>query len=132
MGVIYDLAKRTREAIAIVIENVPDEIALKATTLYEKWQDEEEYKMGDRIVHDGILYKVLQEHTSQEDWTPDKTPSLFTKVLIPDANIIPEWEQPDSTNPYMTGDKVTHNGNTWVSTCDNNTWEPGIYGWEMA
>lgn len=41
-------------------------------------------------------------------------------------------ELPDSTNPYMTGDKVTHNGSTWVSTCDNNVWEPGVYGWETV
>ena len=43
--------------------------------------------------------------------------------------MIPEWEQPDSTNPYMKGDKVTHGGKTWVSDIDNNVWEPGVYGW---
>ena len=49
--------------------------------------------------------------------------------LIPDPDVIPEWEQPDSTNPYSKGDKVTHNGKTWVSDVDNNVWEPGVYGW---
>jgi hypothetical protein len=54
-------------------------------------------------------------------------------VLIPDPDVIPEWEQPDSTNPYMKGDKVAHNSKTWVSDVDNNVWEPGVYGWtEMA
>ena len=43
---------------------------------------------------------------------------------------VPEWEQPDSTNPYAKGDKVTHNGKTWISTADGNVWEPGVYGWE--
>ena len=57
-------------------------------------------------------------------------PSLFAKVLIPDTDTIPEWEQPDSTNPYAKGDKVTHNGKTWISTADGNVWEPGVYGWE--
>ena len=42
---------------------------------------------------------------------------------------IGEWKQPDSTNPYQKGDKVTHNGKTWESTADNNVWEPGVYGW---
>ena len=60
---------------------------------------------------------------------PDTTPSLFAKVLIPDPETIPEWEQPDSTNPYNAGDKVSHNGKTWVSDIDNNVWEPGVYGW---
>ena len=50
-------------------------------------------------------------------------------MLIPDETIIPEWEQPDSTNPYSAGDKVMHNGKTWVSDIDNNVWEPGVYGW---
>ena len=50
-------------------------------------------------------------------------------MLIPDPTVVPEWEQPDSTNPYAKGDKVTHNGKTWVSDIDGNVWEPGVYGW---
>ena len=50
-------------------------------------------------------------------------------MLIPDPEVIPEWVQPDSTNPYMAGDKVMHNGKTWVSDIDGNVWEPGVYGW---
>ena len=80
--------------------------------------------------YDGTIYKVLQAHTSQDTWIPPDAPSLFAKVLIPNENVIPEWEQPDSTNPYATGDKVTHNGKTWISTADGNVWEPGVYGWE--
>lgn len=52
------------------------------------------------------------------------------KVLIADENVISEWEQPGSTNPYMTGNKVSYNGKIWVSTIDNNVWAPGAYGWE--
>ena len=81
------------------------------------------------MLYNGTLYKVLTAHTSQDDWTPDAAPSLFAKVFIPDETIIPEWEQPDSMNPYSAGDKVTHNGKTWVSDIDNNVWEPGVYGW---
>lgn len=55
--------------------------------------------------------------------------SLFAKVLIPDVNVIPEWEQPNSTNPHMIGDKVTYKDKTWISNVDNNVWEPGVYGW---
>ena len=75
------------------------------------------------------MYRCLQGHTAQADWTPDAAPSLWAKVLIPDPEMIPEWEQPDSTNTYSAGDKVTHNGKTWVSGIDNNVWEPGVYGW---
>lgn len=61
---------------------------------------------------------------------PTDAVSLWAKILIPDPTVIPEWQQPESTNPYMKGDKVTHQGKTWQSTIDNNVWEPGIYGWE--
>ena len=75
-----------------------------------------------------MLDTVLQAHTAQAGWTPIAAPSLFAKVLIPDPSVVPEWEQPDSTNPYMKGDKVKHNGKTWVSLVDNNVWEPGAVG----
>ena len=65
-----------------------------------------------------------------ETWNPKDAPSLYAVVLIPDENIIPEWIQPDSTNPYMIGDKVTHNGVTYESLVDNNVWEPGAAGTE--
>ena len=58
------------------------------------------------------------------------SPSLFARVLIEDPTVIPEWIQPDSTNPYMRGDKVTHNNKTWESLVDNNVWEPGTVGTE--
>jgi hypothetical protein len=57
---------------------------------------------------------------------------LFAKLLIPDDDVIPAWEQPDSTNPYKIGDKVSHKDIIWVSIVDNNVWEPGVYGWEEA
>jgi hypothetical protein len=113
-------------------EMANDETALQVPNLYPVWKAEVDYKVGDRVLYNDILYKVLQDHTSQETWTPDVAPSLFAKVLIPDEDIIPEWEQPDSTNPYMIGDKVSHNGKTWVSTINNNVWEPSVYGWEEA
>ena len=106
-----------------------DEQALSVPVLYPAWRSGIEYTSGKRVLYNNVLYKVLQAHTSQDDWTPDTAVSLFAKVLIPDPDVIPAWEQPDSTNPYMAWDKVTHNGKTWVSDIDNNVWEPGVYGW---
>ena len=106
-----------------------DEQALDVPALYPAWRSGVTYTAGQRLLYNSVLYKVLQDHTSQETWTPEAAPSLFAKVLIPDETVIPEWEQPDSTNPYRKGDKVTHNGKTWVSDIDNNVWEPGVSGW---
>lgn len=113
-------------------ESATDPQAIDAPAVYPTWKSGTIYAVDVRVLYNGILYKVLIEHVSQEDWTPDAAPSLFAKVLIPDENVIPAWEQPDSTNPYMTGDKVTHADKTWVSTVDNNVWEPGVYGWDSV
>ena len=107
-----------------------DEQATNAPAVYPEWKTDIEYLINDRVLYNETLYKVIIAHTSQETWTPDVSASLFAKVLISDEDVIPEWEQPDSTNPYMVGDKVRHDGKTWVSTIDNNVWTPGAYGWE--
>ena len=122
-------ARAYRQIIERAAESLTDEQALQAPMLFERWQPYTKYTAGKRLYHDGVLYAVLQAHTSQTTWTPDVSPSLFARVLIPDPETIPDWVQPDSTNPYMTGDKVRHNDKVWESTIDNNVWEPGVYGW---
>ena len=117
------------DALVTLREAATDETALTVPTIYPAWREGVTYTTGQRVRHDGTLYKILQDHTSQADWTPDAAPSLFAKVLIPDPETILEWEQPDSTNPYAKGDNVTHNGKTWISDIDGNVWEPGVYGW---
>lgn len=124
-------ALKYRKHIETAAQSLNDESALEVATLYPVWTgDSVNYVTDFKVRYEDVLYKVLLDHISQPDWTPVAAPSLFAKVLIEDPNVIPEWEQPESTNPYMTGDKVTHNGKTWVSTCDNNVWEPGVYGWD--
>lgn len=122
-------AYKLRLLIEKAVQFLNDIDALNAVTLYPQWSIGVFYDIGARVKYEGILYSVLTAHTSQEDWKPDVSPSLFARVLIPDDTVIPAWEQPDSTNPYMTGDKVTHNDKTWISDVDNNVWEPGVYGW---
>lgn len=125
---IVERARTLRQQIELLAEALDDEIALEVSELFQQWQINKTYETGARVRYEDILYKCLQSHTSQSIWTPIDAPSLWTKVLIP-GDEIPEWEQPDSTNPYMNGDKVTHNGKTWISIIDNNIWEPGVYGW---
>lgn len=123
-------------ALTFAAETFTDEQALKVPTLYDEWFFDSinnkgvDYKTGKRIRFNGVLYKVLQDHISQESWTPDVATSLFAKVLVEDPNAIVEWEQPSSTNGYMTGNKVTHNGVVYESLVDNNVWEPGATGSE--
>lgn len=78
------------------------------SVLFPQWDGNGiEYAVGFKCRYNGILYKVLQAHVSQETWNPVDAPSLFAKVLIPDPSIIPEWEQPESTNPYIKGIRLS-------------------------
>ena len=126
---LIELARKLRSYIEKAAISLSDEDALEAVSLFPNWTFEHTYFRDDRVQYEGNLYRCLQDHISQENWTPTAAPSLWAKVLIPDANVIPEWEQPDSTNPYMTGDKVSYNGKVWESTIDNKVWAPSVYGW---
>ena len=112
-----------------------DKEALQVQCLYKQWDKQigRELQVGEYIQYEGQLYKVLQQHTVQESWTPVDAPSLFAKVLVdPTGETILEWEQPDSTNPYMKGDKVKYEGLVYESLIDNNVWSPTAYpaGWK--
>ena len=145
-GKIYGVTNykpdRTPEAEAEVLESsvkvariqaqsLGDTDALTVQNLYPEWSGESVTYVKDfKVNRNGVLYKCLQDHVSQESWSPEDAPSLWVKVLIPDPETIPEWEQPDSANGYAKGDKTTHNGKTWESLVDNNVWEPGVTGTE--
>lgn len=123
-------AMELRAIIEEAMSKEDDSVVLETPQLLPEWKAGIAYTTGKKIQYGGVVWKVLQDHTSQDGWEPGVAPSLFAEVLIPDPEVIPEWKQPDSTNPYMSGDKVTHNGSTWISTVDNNVWEPGVYGWD--
>ena len=129
MSIISE-ARELRAQFVKLREMATDEMSLQVPNLYPAWREDVVYVVGERVLYNDILYKVLQDHTSQKTWIPTDAPSLFAKVLIPDENVIPEWVQPDSTNPYMTGDKVMYDGKVWVNTIDNNVWSPSTYGWQ--
>lgn len=123
-------AKKLRAGINSAGAYLTDAQALTVPIIYAAWSGEgANYALGDRVLYGGVLYRCITAHTSQAAWTPTDAPSLWTKVLIPTPGVIPEWEQPNSTNPYAKGDKVKHNGKIWISDIDGNVWEPGVHGW---
>ena len=130
MGKFYEAAKIVRATMDKAGAMLTDEQALQVTTLYPLWDAAKTYAVGDRVRYAGNLYRCLTAHTAQAAWAPTDAHSLWAKVLTdPSGEILP-WVQPDSTNPYAKGDKVTHNGKTWESLVDNNVWEPGAVGTE--
>lgn len=132
MGVIEE-ARETRRQMVALASTTDDEQALQYTKLFPVWSgDGFSYAAGDRVRYEDTLYKVLQAHTSQPTWTPAAAPSLFAEVLPgQDGTEIKDWVQPNSTNPYMKGDKVRFEGKIYESLIDGNVWSPAAYpaGW---
>ena len=117
-----------------ILSEVSDEASLQMVDYFPVWSGNGvSYGVGQKVQYDGVLYSVLQAHTSQADWTPTTAVSLFAKVLTSESGEPLPWEQPDSTNGYKTGDKVIYNGKIYQSTIDNNVWSPEAYpaGWEL-
>ena len=127
-------AMQYRAEIEKAAESLPDEDALAAPEMFPRWKAGEEMTAGRRVYYEEKLYRVVQTHTSQAGWEPDKTPALFTEVAEPGD--IPVWKQPTGAqDAYMTGDKVhypTKEDAVYISTVDYNTWAPDVYGWESA
>lgn len=125
---------RSSGAIAFVTlaeNDLIDEVtASEHADMFLAWEPGVQYQAGHIRSYNGNLYRCLLAHISQEDWTPDQAPSLWKKIGDPTVEY-PEWSQPvGAGDAYMKGDKVTFENKHWVSTVDNNVWQPGVYGWE--
>ena len=131
-----DAKEESLNKIGKIVANqvTDDKVALTIQEFYDIWTIGTLYKVGQYITYKDILYKVLTEHTSQENWTPDISPSLFANVLTSLDGTPQEWVQPDSTNAYMIGDKVIYEGVIYESVIDNNVWSPIAYpqGWKVV
>ena len=114
----------------------PEDIA-DLVGLYDPWTVDEAVAVGDIRSYEGKLYKVVQAHTTQADWTPDATPALWTEIAPPETEdgeeIVPDFVQPTGAHDaYNAGDKVLFEGKIYESTIDANTWSPSDYpqGWK--
>ena len=125
-----------RELIEKGSASLPDADAIEAVGLFPAWAVGVAYSVGERVQYDGKLYKVVQAHTSQADWTPPTVPALFTEVAKPGE--IPVWKQPTGAqDAYNKGDKVWYpdvNTTVYESVIDSNVWSPNDYphGWKVV
>ena len=123
-------AKQLRQLIEQLAVTMSDEAALTGVELFPTWVVGKAYAVSDRAQYNGTLYKCVQAHTSQADWTPDATPALWVVVSIEEY---PEWVQPTGAHDaYNTGDKVSYKGKHYVCTIDGNAYAPDVYGWEVT
>ena len=127
---------KIREMIEKASASLPDADAIEAAELFPAWAIGVAYSVGERVQYDGKLYKVVQAHTSQADWTPPTVPALFTEVAAPGE--IPVWKQPTGAqDAYNKGNKVWYpdvNTTVYESVIDSNVWSPNDYpqGWKVV
>jgi len=122
----------TQRLAFIQAETLSDDKAAIVKGLYLLWDCGASYKTGDRVQYNGALYKCLQSHVSQPEWSPDAASSLWVAISDP-ADEWPVWVQPAGAHDaYARGDKVTHNSIKFTSNVDANVWEPGTYGWDVS
>ncbi len=116
-------------AVDEALATLPDESAVDALALFPAWRPGEEYPRDYRLKYLEKLYRVIQPHTSQAGWEPDKTPALFVEVAKPGE--IPVWRRPlGAQDAYGRGDRVRYpdeNGAVYESLADGNVWSPEEY-----
>lgn len=123
-------ARALRERIEAMADALSDADAITVAALFPHWVSGKAYDAGDRICYLDTLYKCVQGHTSQDDWTPARTPALWTVISVEDW---PDWKQPTGAqDAYNRGDRVTFQGAHYISLIDGNVWSPASYpaGWE--
>lgn len=129
------LTKQSEYALSVVASTFTDEQALNCILLFPEWNGSGvEYKKDERLRYENKFYKVLLDHTSQEDWIPGSTPSLYVEISDPSIEY-PEWKQPTGAHDaYNTGDKITYKRKKYISKINANVWSPDSYptGWELV
>ena len=132
MGYYTDQAIILRPIVeqAVSTGDLTEEQKIAATELFPAWDGNSyQYNVNDYVQYNGLLYRCVMAHSSQPDWTPDASPSLWTRAADPGEEW-PEWIQPTGAHDaYAIGSKVSHNGKHWISDIDSNVYEPGVYGW---
>lgn len=123
-------ARALRPYIEKASVSLADEDALQAVELFPQWVTGRAYVVDERLQYKNVLYRVVQAHTSQADWTPDITPAMFVVVSLDEW---PEFVQPTGAHDaYNKGDKVTFEGKHYISLIDGNVYSPTAYpaGWK--
>ena len=127
---------RIRAMIEKASVSLTDEDAIEAVELFPSWETDTAYTLNQRVRYGDKLYKCVQAHTSQDDWTPDATPALWTEVAP--SGTIPVWRQPTGAqDAYNIGDKVhypTADDPVYESLINANVYSPEAYpqGWQLV
>lgn len=108
--------------------NLSDEKALSVSLLFNEWSVGKDYKKDYIVRHNGELYRIGQDHTSQEQWKPgaEGTTALYSHITITEEGY-EVWKAWDGVSGmYAEGQIVEdpNDGNLYKSKIPNNVWGP--------
>lgn len=134
--ITVEKAKKLRAIIerAVAALELDNEAALECVELFPAWENGKAYTVETRVQYGGKLYRCVQAHTSQSDWTPPVAVSLWSGVTVDPATGYDEWKQPTGAHDvYKKGDRVLFNGSVYESLIDGNAYSPTAYpaGWKL-
>lgn len=131
-------AEQLRRTLQMFAQTLTNEQAMEVATIYPPYKIGKPYVVGEFFTYgennvgDPQLYKVVQNHTSQSDWIPSETPSLYEPIGLNESGY-PVWSKPSgSHDAYNAGDVVDYNGTLYKSLINGNVYSPDDYptGWE--
>lgn len=129
-----DIVEAVKKMLAQSVEELTDKEALEVAALFATWASKigQAVTTGERLWYDTKLYKVIQPHTVQQEWTPDTAVSLYVEVSIEEWPEIPEVITAE--NAFMTGDRGTWKGQHYICQMDNCVWNPDQYpaAWQLV
>ena len=133
------MAEQMRRVLQMFAQTLTDDEAMDVATVYpvyvvgKFYRTGEMFTYGESSVGDPQLYRVVQDHTSQADWLPNNTPSLYTPIGLNDKGY-PVWSKPTGAHDaYGVGDVVEFEGTLYESLISGNIYSPNEYpaGWKV-
>ena len=110
-----------RALIEKAAQSLPDEDAVEAVPLYPAWAAGKAYEAGLKLAYGGKLYKVITAHTSQDDWTPDITASLYEAVNETNAGTADDPIPYDGNMELFSGTYYSQDGVVYLCNRDTGT-----------
>lgn len=124
IGVV--LARQARQMAEDTVTTVNDVIDL--APLLRAWKPAP-HKAGEVVTYDGAPYSCIQAHdsTGNPDWSPDKTPALWSPYHATDAAHALPWQAPTGAqDAYQRGEWMVWGDKRYKCVAQTTVWGPDV------
>lgn len=131
---LIEQARQLRKQWQQLLQANDDTMIIDCEYLVDSWQADANYVVDDIRKFEGQVYRCVQAHTSQSDWTPSQAPALWAIKHTKNKDNPKPFIQPQGAHDaYMLDEVVLYNGQVYISIIDNNAYSPDAYaqGWNL-